>query len=248
MRRSHDAEVPPVDGRDIADAEAFGSDDDRGVYGPERQVVVLRDKLDHAEWVCWVEGLKDEGTTAEVAEEAGLGLPAQSRSEQVCNLRNHEGGNDERPRVGFQQLEAGGMVRVVGVDVRVERAGVDDQRDRADSARMISSTRSEMSLRPLRPAAAAPNLRRDPVVPRCASSAVRVISAIVVPRRCASWRRRASRSSESLTVVRCIRMPAYHHGRRLGRRRILQGAKYTPRGSGRRDSDGHGQELIIKNP
>jgi hypothetical protein len=30
-----------------------------------------------------------------------------------------------------------------------------------------------------------------------------------VPRRCASWRRRASRSSESLTVVRCIGMPAY---------------------------------------
>jgi plasmid stability protein len=44
------------------------------------------------------------------------------------------------------------------VDVRVERAGVDDQRDDADSERMISSTRSETSLRPLRPAAAAPSL------------------------------------------------------------------------------------------
>lgn len=85
----------------------------------------------------------------------------------------------------LQQFEARGMVRVVGVDVRIERAGVDDQSD-CDSARMISSTRSEMSLRPLRPAAAAPSLRRDPVVPRCASSAVRVISAMVVPRRCAS--------------------------------------------------------------
>jgi len=204
MARPHNAEVSSIDSCDVGDAEAFGSGDDRGVNGAEREVVVLGDELDHAERVRRMERLQHEGSAAEVAEEAGLGLPAESCAKQVRNLRDHKGGDGQRTGVRLQQFEAGGVVRVVGVDVRVEWAGVDDQRDGVDSARMISSTRSEMSLRPLRPAAAALNLRRDPVVPRCASSAVRVISAMVVPRRCASWRRRASRSSESLTVVRCM--------------------------------------------
>jgi hypothetical protein len=93
------------------------------------------------------------------------------------------------------------VVVVVTVDIGIERAGVDDQRDEPTSARMISSIRSEMSLRPLRPEAAAPRRRRLPA-PRCCSSAVRVTSAIVLPRRCASCRSLASSSSESLTVVR----------------------------------------------
>lgn len=147
--------------------------------------MVLGDELDHAERVCRMEGLQYEGAASEVAEEAGFCFPAESRGQQVRNLGDDERGDDEWARVRLQQFEARGMMRVVGVDVRIQRAGGDDQRD-GDSARMISSTRSEMSLRPLRPAAAAPNLRRDPVAPRCASSAVRVISAMVVPRRCAS--------------------------------------------------------------
>lgn len=162
----HHPEVPSVDGRDVGDAEAFGGGDDRGVYGAERQVAVLGDELDHAERVCRMDRLQHEGAAAEVAEEAGFCLPAQSRLKQVRDLRDDEGGDDERTGVRLQQFEAGSVVRVVGVDVRVERAGVDDQRDGADSARMISSTRSEMSLRPLRPAAAALSVRRAPPPPR----------------------------------------------------------------------------------
>jgi hypothetical protein len=75
--------------------------------------------------------------------------------------------------MGLEQLEAGGVMGVVGVDVGVEGARVDDQRDRRLSARMISSMRSEMSLRPLRPAAFAPSRRRR-LTSRCSSSAARV--------------------------------------------------------------------------
>ena len=71
------------------------------------------------------------------------------------------------------------------------------------SVAIISSIRSEMSLTPLCPAAAAPR-RRLPRLPRWVSSAVRVISAIVTPCRLASCRRLASRSSGSFTVVRCM--------------------------------------------
>jgi hypothetical protein len=100
-------------------------------------------------------------------------------------------------------------VGVVGVDVGVEGPGVEDQRDGAISEARISSIRSETSLWPLRPLAAALRRRRPPA-PRCCSSAVRVTSAIVTPRRSASWRSRASRSSGSFTVVRRMGMPAYH--------------------------------------
>lgn len=51
--------------------------------------------------------------------------------------------------MALQQFEAGWVVGVVGVNVRVKRAGVDDQRDRSVSALRISSIRSDTSVRPL---------------------------------------------------------------------------------------------------
>jgi hypothetical protein len=47
--------------------------------------------------------------------------------------------------MGLEEFEAGGVVLVVTVNVGVERAGVDDQRDGVTSLAMISSIRSEMS-------------------------------------------------------------------------------------------------------
>ena len=153
--------------------------------------------------------LDREAAAGEVAEEANLGLPAQPSCDQVDDLGDDERGEDEGAWVGFEQLQAGRVMGVVGVDVGVEGPGVEDQRDGAISEARISSIRSETSLWPLRPLAAALRRRRSPA-PRCCSSAVRVTSAIVTPRRSASWRSRASRSSGSFTVVRRIGMPAYH--------------------------------------
>ncbi len=45
----------------------------------------------------------------------------------------------------LQQSETGGMVPIIGVDVRIQRAGVDDQRDPVTSLRRISSICSETS-------------------------------------------------------------------------------------------------------
>ncbi|MGH9272448.1 MAG: hypothetical protein ACRDZ2_14365, partial [Ilumatobacteraceae bacterium] len=56
--------------------------------------------------------------------------------------------------MGFEQIEAGPMVPVVGVDVGVQRSDVDDQCDAPTSLARISSIRSEMSCRPLDPAPA----------------------------------------------------------------------------------------------
>jgi hypothetical protein len=83
---------------------------------------------------------------SEIAEEADLRLPAQPSFDQVGDLGDDEGGNDKRAGMGLEQLQAGGVVGVVGVDVGVEGAGVEDQRDGAISAARISSIRSETSL------------------------------------------------------------------------------------------------------
>ena len=89
-----------------------------------------------------------------------------------------------------------GVVRVVG---RVQRTGVRYQRP-ASSDRSISSIRRETSLLPLSPGA--PRWRRPDGPTRWVTMASRVSSDTVIPSRSASWRRRASRSSGSLTVVR----------------------------------------------
>ena len=88
--------------------------------------------------------------------------------------------------MGFEQVETCPVVTVVAIDVRVQRAGVDDQGNAETLVARISSIRSEMSSCPLAPAAAASSLRRVRGPPRWASIASRVKSDTVVPRRCAS--------------------------------------------------------------
>jgi hypothetical protein len=93
------------------------------------------------------------------------------------------------------------MVLVVGIDVGVERAGIDQQSYRPASWRRISSMRSDTSVRPLRPAFAPPNCRPESS-PKWTKIASRVSSEMVVPRLSASCRSRASTSSGSFMVVR----------------------------------------------
>lgn len=186
MARPNDAEVTAVKGRYRGMGEAFGRGYDRSVCSAKRKIAISGDEISDPQEISGVKGLDDE-VGGKIAQEAHLGLPAEACAEQIADLGDDEHGNDQRAGVGFQQLQAGRMVGIVCVYVGVERAGVDDQRDMASSALMISSTRSEMSLRPLRPAAAAPKRRRLPA-PRYATSAARVISAIVTPWRLASCR------------------------------------------------------------
>lgn len=101
----------------------------------------------------------------------------------------------------LEERQADLVIAIVLVDVCVQGAGVDNQRDRRASRRMISSIRRAVLRRPLRPAFAAIR-RRRPRPPKCASMASRVTSAMVVPRRAASCRSLASVSLLSFTVVR----------------------------------------------
>ena len=64
--------------------------------------------------------------------------------------------------MGEQEIKTGSVVPVIGIDVGVERTGINNEGYGVTSLARISSTRSEMSLCPLRPAAAAPRVLRAP--------------------------------------------------------------------------------------
>jgi len=174
--------VAAIERGDLGDAPAFGRRDHRSVDAAKREVVVASDELGHSQQVGSVDRFEREAAGCQIPEESHLGLPTEPRREQVGDLGDDEAWNKQRTAMALQQVERRCMLGIIAVDVRVERARVDDQRDRLTSAAMISSMRSEMSDRPLRPAAAAPRRRRPPA-PMCSSSAVRVTSAMVVPRR-----------------------------------------------------------------
>lgn len=165
-------EMPTVDRGDLVDPESFRTGDHRRVHGAQGQAAVLVDQVSDPQPVGRVDGLDIERPGGQVREEAQLGLCTKPGTEQVDHLGDHEGGDDQRSRVSFQQIRAGLVMLVVGVDIRVQRTGVDYEGYDATSLARISSMRSEMSCRPLRPAPRAPSTRRPLVVsPRSRSSA-----------------------------------------------------------------------------
>ena len=160
MARPHDREVSSVDGRDRRKAQAFSRRDDGRVDRAQWQIAVPGDEFGDPQPVRYGDWFDGERSTGEVAEEPDFGLGPQPGRQQIDDLGDDEGRDDQGSGVCFEQLERGCVMSVVGVDVGVERARVDDDGGyRATSAARISSMRSETSLRPLRPAAAAPSRR-----------------------------------------------------------------------------------------
>ena len=164
---AYGGEVAPVDGGDLLDPQPFGGGHDRGVDGTYRQLPVAHDQLSDAQPVRRRDGLDGERAASEVPEEADLRVCPESSRQEVRHLGDDQGRDNERPGMGFEKFQRGRVVRIVGIDVGVERTGVDDDRGyRPTSAARISSMRSETSLLPLRPAAAAPSRRRSEGPPR----------------------------------------------------------------------------------
>lgn len=182
----HHGEVAAIERGDLGAPEPLGCGHHRGVDRPERQVAVGRHQLGDAKPVRGRNRVRNEVAGGEVAEEADVGVDAEACTKQVGHLSDDQLRDDQGSRVGLQQLEALGVVRVVTVDVGVERPCVDDQGDEPTSPERICSMRSETCAWPLAPAPAARSRRRARVPPRCASIASRVSCETVVPRRWAS--------------------------------------------------------------
>ena len=186
MSRPNDAEVAPVQCRNLVFVESFCGSYDRCIHAAEREIAVGAYELGNSKPVLGGDGVGDEVAGREVTEEADLRLDSEPGPQEVHHLGDDELGDQERSGVCFEQLEALVVVVVISVDVGIERSGVDDERYWETSLRRISSMRIETLADPLRPAPAASSFRLPRFAPRCASMASRVRSEIVTPRRSAS--------------------------------------------------------------
>jgi hypothetical protein len=131
------------------------------------QVAVTRDELGDAQPVCGWHRPDGEGAAGEIAQEPDFWFGPEASREQIDDLGDDQGRDDEWAGVCLEKFECTSVMGVVGVDVGVQRSRVDDDRGyRATSAARISSMRSDTSPRPLRPAAAAPSRRRVDGPPR----------------------------------------------------------------------------------
>jgi hypothetical protein len=159
VSRTDHREMPAVERCELHELETFSRGNDGGIHGAEGQVSIDRHELGDPDPVARANRLRDQVPRRQVTQESDFGFRTESRLEQVRHLAHNELRNDQRPGMFFQESEAGFVISIVLVDVRVERPGVDDQRDRRASRRRISSIRRAVSRRPLRPAFAAINRR-----------------------------------------------------------------------------------------
>lgn len=120
---------------------ALGRVHDRRIGGAERQIPVLGDEFSDVHPVTWMHVLCEEVPGCVVFEEPNLSVCAEASSDEIGDFGDDKCRDDERPRMGLEQVKACGVMAVVSVDVCVERSGIDDQSDGCTSAARISSMR-----------------------------------------------------------------------------------------------------------
>lgn len=94
MAGANDGEVAPIEGRDGADAQAFGQRDDGCVRGAEGHVEVAAGQLGDAGEVWAAQFGEAKAAGGKVLEEPDLGVGASLGLQQIGGLRD-DGGGDE---------------------------------------------------------------------------------------------------------------------------------------------------------
>ena len=146
-----------IEGRHPCAPKTLSGSDDRSVDGSEREVAIPVNQLGDAQPVPGRHRLDDEVPGGKIAQEPDFRSRAQPRADQIGRLGHDERRHYERFGMVSEELQRRVVIAVVRVDIGVQRAGVDQKNYGATSAARISSMRSEMSSRPLRPAPAARN-------------------------------------------------------------------------------------------
>jgi len=138
--RSHDAEVPAVQGGDLVRAQALGNGYYNGVDGSESEIGVGLDELGSALELAAGNMLDGELSRDEASQELGFHARPGSCREQVGHLRDHKVRNDERLADLFEPGDSLAMVWIIAKSSRYQRSGVDD--DRAQTSPSASSLSS----------------------------------------------------------------------------------------------------------
>lgn len=141
----------------MRDVQTLSSGNNRGIDRSQWQVPILAHQFGDAQPVPRRHRLDRELACGQVAQETDFGICAEPSSDEVDHFGDNERWDDQRTGMAQEELEAVVMVPVVGVDVGIKRPSVDQDRYSTTSTARISSIRSDMSSRPLRPAPAARN-------------------------------------------------------------------------------------------
>ena len=139
MFRTDNREVSSIQRRDDIEAQPFGKRDDGCVHGSQRQIAISGYQFGDPHPVARENRRCDEVSGSKIAEESHFRRPAEASLNEIGDLGDDQLRHEQWSRMRFEQLQACFMVGVVLVDVRVKRPGIDDQRDRRASCRMISS-------------------------------------------------------------------------------------------------------------
>jgi hypothetical protein len=104
---------------DGAEAKPLGGSDYRCIDGTQWQVGIAGHQLGHSQPVLRLDLELDKSATGQIAEETDLGRGSQAGSHEVGDLSDRQDGHEYWPRVIADQLECGGVMLVVGIDIRV---------------------------------------------------------------------------------------------------------------------------------
>jgi hypothetical protein len=103
-------EVPVVDRRDVGGAQAFGDRDHRGVCRAQREVRVLPHEVGHPGEVLGSGGLDDQLAIRERVEERGFDGGTWLDLEEIGDLGDDRGRDDDRAAEPSEQCGAGLVV------------------------------------------------------------------------------------------------------------------------------------------
>lgn len=119
MARPYGAEVPSIERRDLGNLEPLGGRHDGGIDRAKREIAVSGGQLSDAQPVSRRDRLWGQRSGSKIADESNFGLDPETRRNQVRDLGDDKDGNQQRPRMFPEKVEAGCVVAVVGIDVRV---------------------------------------------------------------------------------------------------------------------------------
>ena len=137
--------MAPVEGSEGRQPKPLSGCDHRSVNSSQGQVSITPDQLCDTHPIRWFDMFAVERAAGKITQKAYLGLGLQTRADQIRDFSDDEQGNDERSRIGLEQLETGRVVPIVGVHVGVQRACIDEECYAPNSRVRIASICSDTS-------------------------------------------------------------------------------------------------------
>jgi hypothetical protein len=127
VARAHDVEVPVVERCDLGKAEPLGDCDDCGVGRAEREVGIRLDQFGHTFVVGNFQIDDSDRPLSDRAKECALDLRSAGAAEEIADLGDNRGGDENRAAREVQareQVRAGAVVGVASIRRGHERTGI----------------------------------------------------------------------------------------------------------------------------